>query len=509
MNILTRKLINPNIVLHDTDTDFHPVTARSEQDSEFRIVRSSNYTDLCRLIDMWKVLLLEKYDAQPGQTVFIQGHPGADYYAVAFAIWELGLTNVLDLPRCYTKEDVNGTKTKMFGIIDFIIRVNKEEDIYGAQLTGKPERWYFKPVFVHELKRDQNQSKHIITIDECYSYIVQDPAKYADVSNIVLCTPDSNLIKYPSSGTTGDPKLMFMSHNNVVQMSRRYIPNTNCIAEDRALHTNNLNHGSTLMIHWLPSFMICNEHYTANSSNLTALAKFAEKYQINRTLLYTTQLLTDWLSSIEPVDRPLHIMTLFQITTEIIKLAQEKNVTIYGMFGASDIGGFFFLKVIDKNFDPQGYDVSWMGQPVDDFWLFDLRDEELWISSPALGMDWCTANDKFKVIDNNYYFLGRANRYRLGETWFDLSDLEKLVATAFGNDANIVVDIDLQKLYLAVWAESTVNENKFIGNLITKYPNLSIAYYMRGERVEQFSSGRKVDNSKIRDYCRGRLGIVK
>ena len=510
MNTLTRKILNPNLVIHDTTTNYHPVRATSEEDSKFTVSQTTNYTELCALIDKWKVFLLEKYDAQPGQTVFIQGHPSADYYSLAIATWELGLINVLDMPRIRSKEEVNGTKTKMFGIIDFIIRTNTEEEIYGAQLTGVAPKWHLTPVFVNELERDQNQSRFIINIGECMSYTVQDPEKYANVSDIILCTPESDLIKFPSSGTTGDPKLLYMNHKNVVGMANRYIPNTKCIPEDIALHTNNLNHGSTLMIHWLPSFMICNTHYTANSSNMPALVKFANEVGVNRTLLYTTKLLLDWLSNTDPVDRPLRIMTLFQITDEIIQLAQSKNVIIYGMFGSSDIGGFFFLKVIDAEFNPVGYEVSWMGKPVDDFWQFEIRDNDiLLISCPTLGMDWCTAGDRFKLVGNDYYFMGRSDLYRIGETWVKLVDLETLLYNHFSDSANIVIDVDLQKIYLAIWEENLRSEEVFKGQFGIAYPNLSIDYIMRGETSPRFSSGRKVDNSLIRDYCRNKLGLAK
>jgi hypothetical protein len=509
MNILTRKIINPNIVIHDTDTSYHPLHASSEEDSKFTIVRTTNYTQLCALIDKWKILLLEKYDAKPGQTVFIQGHPSADYYGAIIATWELGLVNVLDMPRIRSKEEVDGTKTKLFGVNDFVIQTNSEEDIYGAQVTGIGVRWLARPTFMHEAERDRNQSRHIITPEIFSSYVVQDPEKYTNIADVILCTPKSNLIKFPSSGTTGDPKLLTMSHKNVVIMARRYIPYTNCIAEDNALHTNNLNHGSTLMIHWLPSFMICDNHYTANSGNLIALIKFADEVGINRTILYTTKLLTDWLLHSKPLDRPMHIMTLFQITDDMIKTAQEKHITIYGLFGSSDIGGFFFSKVIDSNFDPSNYDVSWVGTPADDFWNFEIRDNVLWISCPTLDIDWCTANDQFKVVDNNYYFLGRSDLYRIGETWFKLADLEYMVLTTLGDSANIAIDIDLQKIYLVIWQDSESNESKFHLQFKLAYPNLSIDYVLRDQAKDRFSSGRKVDNSLIRDYCRKKLGLTK
>ena len=57
--------------------------------------------------------------------------------------------------------------------------------------------------------------------------------------------------------------------------------------------------------------------------------------------------------------------------------------------------------------------------------------------------------------------MGRSDLYRIGETWVKLVDLETLLYNHFSDSANIVIDVDLQKIYLAIWEENLRSEEVF------------------------------------------------
>ena len=57
-NTITRHCINPEMLIHLHDENFN-----------LDHIKTWNYTEFCEFIDFWKVILVEKYNAQPGQTI--------------------------------------------------------------------------------------------------------------------------------------------------------------------------------------------------------------------------------------------------------------------------------------------------------------------------------------------------------------------------------------------------------------------------------------------------------
>jgi hypothetical protein len=113
------------------------------------------------------------------------------------------------------------------------------------------------------------------------------------------------------------------------------------------------------------------------------------------------------------------------------------------------------------------------------------------------------------VVDGNYHFKGRATAYRINEEWVKLADLEQIVIELFGiSNANIVIDSDYQKIYLAVWVRNDNAENKLKNYLTDTYNGaVNISYILRNENRNEFLGSRKIDNSKIRLVCREKLNL--
>jgi hypothetical protein len=78
-NILSRDLISPDFVLYQENFQSNEVTIIDR-------------TQFVSMIDYWKMLLVEKYQAKPGQTVMLEFNlTNAYYYSAVFAVWELGM----------------------------------------------------------------------------------------------------------------------------------------------------------------------------------------------------------------------------------------------------------------------------------------------------------------------------------------------------------------------------------------------------------------------------------
>ena len=487
----------------------------NEFDKNHNIIRVVNREEFFSMIDRWKILLLEKYDAKPGQTYFVHGHPGAAYYSCLLAGWELGMVCLFDIGRCNTEADLHTSKTKLFSNMDFTIRTNTHSELFGPGVgTGKfnPNQWYPGPMFRWEFIRAKMYSRNVIDLDEYTDYVVQNPEKYQHVADIRWCTPDSYLTNMPNSGSVNAPRVMGDTHKRVMLTANRFFSYAGLEENERVLHQHNLNHGSTFVVHWIPTIMKCKYHYTGYSTNInnqSELVSVFNQHKINRLMLYTTKLLTNWIRASEPVDHPVRIQTLYQITPEIINLIKEKNIeTVFGNFGNQEFGGPLFVKKVTKDTSLDGYEITSVGQPVDDFYKFEIRDGFLYLKCEEIGiLDWSTADDKFEEHLGTYYFKGRRSLYRIGEEWFELEALEKKLFECFGEQANLVLDIELQKIYLAVWKPNQKGEIHFTSWLSDTFVQLQLDYVMRDEPVENYSTDRKMDNSKIRDYCRYQLGI--
>jgi len=481
MNIISRRCINPKILVHVHDHVTH----------EF--MSTHDYDSFCQLIDRWKTILVEKYNVKPGQTIFASCGPSIFYYALLFASAELGLVYIVDWPHAYSERDLTDPKMTLFGKIDFIVTTKFSHNLNDPQCL------------IWDIKRNEMYGNCIIFEDDFNNYEIQDQNLHNSMATTIWATPDSDLIYSCSSGTTGLPKKFTNSHRKVYLMGERQ--GRICFQQDeKVLHTSLIHHGASMCYHFLPSFMFGGEQYTFPSgiTYQTAINEFVNKNKINHLFLFTPSLVLMYLKNTAPVTHQVNIVTLYHITSDMLPLIKEKNINfIKTCFGDTTIGVGFFIKTADQTTDPANYDVTNMGMPLDDFFQFDIRENRLYVSCPELNEDWRTSDDVFEVIDGDYHFRGRADQYRINDEWVNLNDIELTVKELFGlNGANIVIDYEMQKIYLAIWKNNPQAElelNKFFSN---NYKSVNISYTLRDQLYEQFFNSRKIDNSKLRQFCR-------
>ena len=479
-NIITRHCINPEILIHQHD-DL----------STLDHIKTWNYKEFCEFIDFWKIILVEKYNAQPGQTIYIQCGPNVYYYSAFFAAAELGLQLIIDWPHVYKEDDLADYKVNMFGKIDFII-VSKH---------------YHDPdcITSYDYKRNLMFGKNIILQDEFDTYEIQDHEIYKRMSTTILAKPDDVLAYSFSSGTTGQPKPIQDTHKKIFLTAKR-LGRLLSVSGNSVLHTRTLHHGASMCYHFLPGFMDGKEQFSCVT--IDKIPEFVERYSINQLFLYLPHMVTDFLTSVSRLNHLVNITTLYQITSDVLPLIKDKNVNfVKSPFGDTTIGLGFFVKTVDQTTDKATYDVTNMGPVLDDFFQVELRNGLLYVASPYYDPEYKTSNDVFELIDGNYYFKGRANGYRINGEWIKLFDLESAVKEFFGpNGATVVIDSEMQKIYLAVWENNTEAEKKIDKFLIDNYSSrVPISYTLRNESFNEFFNSRKIDHSKIRYVCRKKL----
>lgn len=479
-DIISRHIINPDMVFFQHD---------SERKNPVRF----DYKHFCDLIDYWKILLVEKYQAEPGKTVLIEFNlTNAYYYSSIFAALELGLILIIDFPHAHNQADVTSYRMTMHGKIDYAIVHSGQTDPMHLLYSY----W--------DLQRTLHNCNQVITEKDFDSYEIQDHALFSEVSKKIFARPDTTAIWSASGGTTGLPKKIVISHKKTFRQAQRLVGPLGFKHNDKTLHVRNLHHGASMCYHFLPSWMVASEHYTMNYRDITDLPAIIEEHKISKVLLYTNQMLNKFLHLTHPLAHDLDIVTLFNVTKQDIELIKEKNIkSVKVVFGDTTIGLGFFAKSIDQSTDVDSYEANNMGPKLDNFFDLKIQDNMLWISIPELSEDWTTSFDKFELVNGNFYFHGRSNQYRFGPDWLVLGEIEAKVEEFFGpNNATIVIDNDLKQIYLAVWDNSQDAIESFKSYVEKKYEVARINKIAQDLDYDEFLTSRKIDRQRLRDYFR-------
>jgi hypothetical protein len=482
LNIITRHCINKDIIVHE------------KYFGTYKSSKTYNYKEFCLVIDKWKAILIEQYNVQPGQTIVLTAGPHVRYHALIFAAAELGLAFVVDWPHAYSEFDIfHNDKITMYGKIDFVYSTKNSHDSTH-------------PTYNHwDTQRNLEHVRHTIFDDDFDDFPAPTVERQEELSLMIFANPNTVLVHTSTSGTTVLPKKIIYSHEKMYLLAKRcghlYFTKNNSI-----LHTTTMHHGASMGLHWLPGFMSGKDQFTF-TSDLTTMSIMINNNKINQVFLPTTNDLSNFLKAIPKVTHCLNLITLYQITPNMVLTMKEKNINyIKSIYGDNTIGIAILIKTTDQTTDLATYDITNMGSILDDFYQIEVRNKSLWISIPSLNQDWKTSNDQFEIINGEYYFQGRIDQYRINGEWIKLTDIEKVVHQLFGpTGANIVIDSEYQQIYLSVWKENSRAEQQLINYLNDCFKGRITPYILRNEKYYEFFGSRKIDLNKIRQFCRNEI----
>jgi len=487
INILSRNLISPDFILHQENF----------QSKEVTVITRERFIGM---IDYWKILLVEKYQAKPGQTVMLEFNlTDAYYYSAVFAVWELGMIMIVDWPHAFSYKDATSHRMTMHGKVDFAIVWSLQTD---PTAEGVYSYW--------DYERTRLNCNTIITEKEFDSYQIQDHTKFEEVSKTILASPDVDAVWTATGGTTGDAKQIKITHKEIALQAGRLVKHLNFNVGENTLHIGNLHHGASMCYHFLPSFMTSKNHYIYSGDQkknnyYQDLCECIVDRKINKVLLYSSEKLINFLLQTPRLDHNLDIVTLFYVNKRCIDLMHEKNVnSIRNVFGDTTIGYGFLVKVVDKNTDSDTYVTNRIGPKLDDFFDFKIENQHLYVKAVGLGeTEWKTSLDKFELINNDYYFYGRGTQYRICDEWISLGEIDNKVTECFPEDgATAVIDNEEQQLYLSVWKSNPEGEEKFSNYLKVRYQHVKVSKIARGLDITQYIVSRKPDRQKLMQYFR-------
>jgi len=487
-NLLSRNLISADFLLFQEN---------QETRETFHITRDQLFS----MIDFWKVLLVEKYNAKPGQKVLLEFNlTNAYYYSAIFAVWELGMIMIIDWPHAYSYEDATSYRMTMHGKLDFAI-------VYSGQADPNDKLFYS----FWDYERNRLNSNTIITEKDFDNYVIQDRNKFNLVSKKIFSQPDMDAVWSASGGTTGLPKQVKIKHREIFLQAERLCKHLGFVSGENTLHVNNLHHGASMCYHFLPSFMISKNHYVFNadiklgSEYYRKLSEYINERRINKVLLYSSESLTKFLTHTVKLQHKLDIITLFYVNKQCIELIKKKNISsIRNVFGDTTIGYGFLVKIVDQNTDPETYINNKIGPKLDDFFDFKIEDGYLYVKAVGLGeTEWKTSKDKFELKNGFYYFYGRGTEFRICDEWINLGTIDKKITDLFGDDGGtIVIDNEEQQLYLAIWKQNDEAEQKFRQYLLESFQYVKLNKVAKDLDPVEYIVSRKIDRQKLLRYFR-------
>lgn len=439
MNVITRDFINPDFKLY----------------SQERIADRDLVVDMIRY---WKIFLWEKYNIRPGMKIGIAMLEVDVYHlSLLFAASELGLSLVV-LDHPVSENTINKTKAAMFAPIDIGI---VDHHLKNDQL--------------HQIMMEKFCTNTIDSHTEFDEYQIQDHDLYSAIKDKFFCKPSSVLVLASTSGTTSESKAVPYTQKYLAELTVRNSKVFNYTKDSRVVHTRNMHHASSLLIHFLPTVYACSEHWAhyvnyQDSNHVNEFANLLVKNQINFAMLCNNYELNGLLDVLGQQNtkfkQPLDInISGFHLNEHYLEQVKKHNFNIVSTFGSVDTG----VPVFVNRLEPTSSIVNNSGLigyfPNDGFYDLTITNSTVHIGCSGYWMD-RTLNDLIEERNGLYYHLQRDTVINLSSATFNLNDLTEYVKLVLNyNDIMIVVDQQFDCLYLVIWDQnlditlSTFNQN--------------------------------------------------
>ncbi len=465
--ILDRNIVSKNFLYKDGDLQLRDLFAR---------------------IDYWKNILVNKCQAQKGQTIALGiTRIDFDYFAITFASLELGLLFVvLDYSSLADELGIKDFKNDVYGDIDIFLHKLDERNSDKLKYYSKRSKK------IYDVKDLRNCD---IEISAAINAIRPDPEDY-----MLFCT---------SSGTTGTPKIVKHTHGFMYELVQR----NKKLYSGSVLHIRNLHHGSSLAVFFLPvlasdnvSFHTCFGYDKQTEYELNQVAEAAEKYKIQNISFPFSVDIDMFLQIAKKKQRNFNDLNLFTLSyidpnwNNFFDLGIHKFESI---FGCNETSGPLFLSQLkkDKPFDAREF------AQIDNFYKFDAQQEKLNVHMPVYNSI-IEMNDIFEMqpthwpmVNGIFIHKGRCDIVKINQVELNLQEVSN-IPNMFDIDGEIITDTIYNKLYLALWSDTDKTKISKLKEHINQInPRLQIDQWQHINK-NNFLRGIKIDKEMIRDYFR-------
>jgi len=481
--IISRNFLSSNINFFDGD-----------------VLAAKTFQDFDNDITYWKTLLYEEYNIRPGNSIALYDKTIRYSYCTLFlAAAELGVRLII-IPEYPTSEsgrtNIMDAYIEKYGKIDLCIL--DEQAVHSKPLLALTKYY----------------GKLTITKSVFDEYEIKDHNIYTFLKTKIFARPDDILTISTTSGSTGVPKLIPYTHQ---QLYRNAIRNTKVYgfkSSDRACHTRNMHHPFVLIDFFMPSLNIIENHYqfvapaleTESDGSTEKFVKFINDNKINQIAFSSRpamERVMDYMTANNiKFDHEFNMILGGQyVPKKYLQYIKDTNATkIIAIIGTTETMSPLMLKHITPNDNIDQYEENYVGRPPDNTYEFQLNGESLSVSCPELYPAPIVLEDRFKGdIVSGFYHLGRDNFYRIDHVNFQISDVVNIVKKVFDGEFDVCFDPHYQNLYLAIWSGQVDFEK--INMLIYQTLEIKFKDFAYLNKIE-YNTGFKLNQQQLRNYFR-------
>lgn len=481
--IISRNFLPSNIKFYDGDG----LTTKTYQNFEDDII-------------FWKTILYEGYGIRSGNSIALYDKTIRYSYCTLFlAAAELGVRLII-IPEYPTHEsgrtDTMDAYFEQYGKIDLCIL--DEQAVLSDPLLALTKYY----------------GKRTITKSVFDEYEIKDHNIYALLKSEIFAKSSDILTISTTSGSTGVPKLIPYTHQ---QLYRNAVRNTKVYgfkSSDRACHTRNMHHPFVLIDFFMPSLNIIENHYQyvapgsdADTNGLAeTFVKFINDNKINQIAFSARPAMENVMKYMTDnnvkFDHEFNMILGGQyVPKKYLQYIKDTNATkIIAIIGTTETMSPLMLKHITPNDNLDEYEENFVGRPPDDTYKFELKGEFLSVSCPELYSGSIVLEDHFKGDTvSGFYHLGRNNFYRIDHVNFKISEVVEIVKKVFDGEFDVCFDSHYQNLYLAVWSGQVDFEQ--VNQMIHQMLEIKFKDFAYLNKIE-YNTGFKLNQQQLRNYFR-------
>lgn len=313
------------------------------------------------------------------------------HVASIFACAEMGLKIIiLDSPA--TLESLPYTKLALHGPSQFYIHDSDIDTthIYGGLHDEMIKRYGGQAIDI----RDESSSEYFH----------------------VEVFPDDPLLLSSTSGTTKPSRPILFSHKEVYEISKRNIDIFDFDENSVVCHSRNLHHASALLTSLLPALMKSRRHFNIPIGHDTSgedhllLQGYQGIRNVNTThiMIPNKATLIDFLETInDPFIETLNInMCGFALDQSFVELAEKYNLRFQSHYGSIDTAIPLLVNHVTKDTEHKENSLGILPDHEYEIEISDTNHVKVYSKQFGWTRD---MDDLLKVVDNQYFILGRTN----------------------------------------------------------------------------------------------------
>lgn len=474
-NIISRYNIHPDLTFY-----------QNRQDSDgFHMF---GHADMTAAIRQWKNILTQTAGIRPGHKIGI-GSSLCDlrYLSLLYATTELGaILLVLDKPSTLTES--SSCRCRVLAPFDLYLAWDESDPITKAM-----GQWFARQQLPFSMWDVYATSDH-------------------SAEDLMAAQPNDVVMMAPTSGSTGDPKVVQYRHNWFSAVGERCRVLFDYNQNDRVLHLTNLHHGGSAGCFFFPTFNHCRHHYFEYGldqapGTIDRIVNLVMQERITKIMFPNNRVLEQFIHACPRVDHELKLFCLQANSPAWIEHIHRANIhSVISFFGSAETLGPLFVNVIDQQ-STHDHNVLNYGLPLDDFYNITIEDQRLKTVDQFGNQN--MLNDCFELDRNgNFVFQRRVDLVRVNEVIMAWSQLDDLVSRHFAvNQAWLIADSVTNKIYLLcdhslAWHPDYQQQIDAVAHDLAKIDPILVINYVDLCPVDQFFNNIKIDRNAICSHFR-------